>query len=85
MNLILLFLNWGRMTEEQGPRARDRGNLPAGTRLCENVGFWLLLFGRDVGQRRSNVVFPTSLLRPKSNIVTALCFRRRFSDQILTL
>ena len=27
----------------------------------------------------------TSLLPPKSNVVTASCFRRRFSDQILTL
>ena len=43
----------------------------AGTRRCDNVGFWLP-FGRDVGQRRSNVV-------------TTLPFRRPCSDQNLTL
>ena len=30
-------------------------------------------------------VFPTSLLRPKTNVVTVLCFRRRFSNLVLTL
>ena len=44
---------------------------PAGTRICHNVGFWLS-FGRDVGQRRSNVV-------------TKLSFRRRSYDQNLPL
>ena len=32
----------------------------AGTQRCGNVGFWLP-FGRDVGQRRSNVVTMLSL------------------------
>ena len=31
-----------------------------------------------------NIKFPTSLHRPKTNIVT-LCFRRRFSDQVSIL
>ena len=44
---------------------------PAGTRHCDNVGFWLS-FGRDVGQCLSN-------------IVTTLSFRRCCSDQNLTL
>ena len=30
-------------------------------------------------------MFPTSLLQPKTNVVTTLCFRRRFSDLVLTL
>ena len=38
-----------------------------------------------LSQRCHNVVFPTSLLRPKTNVVTALCFRRRFSNLVLTL
>ena len=42
--------------------------IPAGTRRCYNVGIWLS-FGRNVGQRRSNVV-------------ATLSFRRHFSDQI---
>ena len=32
-----------------------------------------------------NIKFPTSLLRPKTNIVTTLSFRRRFSDQVSIL
>ena len=36
-------------------------------------------------QRCHNVVFPASLLRPKSNFVTTSWYRRRFSNQILTL
>ena len=44
---------------------------PAGTRHCDNVSF-CLSFGRDVGQNQSNVV-------------TTLSFRRRCSDQNLTL
>ena len=43
---------------------------PAGTRRCDNVRFWLP-FGRDVGQRQSNVV-------------ATLSFRHRCSDQNLT-
>ena len=43
----------------------------ASTRRCDNVGFWLA-FGRDIGQRQSNVV-------------TALSFRRRCFNQNLTL
>ena len=50
---------------------------PAGTRRCNNVRLWLY-FGRDVGERCHNVVFPTSLLQPKLHVVTTLCFRRRF-------
>ena len=38
-----------------------------------------------LSQRCHNVVFPTSLLRPKTSVVTTLCFRRRFSDLVLTL
>ena len=49
---------------------------PAGTRRCDNVGS---------KQRCHNVVFATSLLRPKSNVVKTSCFQRQFSDQILTL
>ena len=30
-------------------------------------------------------MFPTSLLRPKTNVVATWCFRRRFSDLVLTL
>ena len=36
-------------------------------------------------QRCHNIVFPTSLLRRKTNVVTTSCFRRRFSDLTLTL
>ena len=42
---------------------------PAGTRRCDNVGFWLS-FGRDVGQRRSNVT--TSLCQPGGYLLLAL-------------
>ena len=38
-----------------------------------------------LSQRCHNVVFPTSLIRPKTNVVTTLCFRRRFSDLVVTL
>ena len=38
-----------------------------------------------LSQRCHNVVFPTSLLRPKTNVVTTLCFRLRLSDMALTL
>ena len=55
-----------------------------GTRRCNNVRFWFY-FGRNVGERCRKVVFPTSLLQPKTNVVTTLCFRRRFSDLVLTL
>ena len=38
------------------------------------------------GRRRCHkVVFARSLLQPKTNVVTTLCFRRRFSDMLLTL
>ena len=50
---------------------------PAGIRRCNNVRFWLY-FGCDVA-------FPTLLLQPKTNVVTTLCFQRRFSDLVLTL
>ena len=49
---------------------------PAGTRLCSNVRFWLYC---------DNVVFPTSLLQSKTNVLTTLCFRRPFSNLVLTL
>ena len=45
--------------------------IPAGTRRCNNVRFWLY-FGRDVAQRCHYVV-------------TTLCFRRRYYNQKLTL
>ena len=61
---------------------------PAGIQHCNNVRFWLY-FGREsritLSQRCNNVVFPTSLLQPKTSIVTTLCFPRRFSDLVLTL
>ena len=38
-----------------------------------------------LSQRCHNVVFLTSLLQPKTNVATTLCFRRRFSDLVLTL
>ena len=38
-----------------------------------------------LSQRSHNVVFPTSLLRPKTNVVSTLRFRRRISDLVLTL
>ena len=46
---------------------------PAGIRRCNNVRFWLY-FGCDV-----------ALLQPKTNVVTTLCFQRRFSDLVLML
>ena len=49
----------------------DIDRIPAGTRRCSNVRFWLY-FGRNVGKRCHNVV-------------TILCFRRHYYDEKLTL
>ena len=38
-----------------------------------------------LSQRCQNVAFPTSLLRPNTNVVTTLCFRRGLFDLVLTL
>ena len=38
-----------------------------------------------LSQRCHNVAFLTSLLQPKTNVVTTLCFRRRFSYLVTTL
>ena len=67
---------------------------PAGTRRCDNVGFWLS-FGRDVRQRQSNVVKTLSfrrccsdqnlMFRPATNVVATSCFWRHFSDKNLTV
>ena len=73
---------YGVFYNQVSPKTIRFSNSPAGTRRCDNAGF-LLSFGRDVGQRRSNVV--TTLSFQKSNVVAMLCFRRRFSEQILTL
>ena len=71
-------------------------NFPDDTRRCDNFGF-RLSFGRDVGQRRSNVVTPTKIRRSyevvfstsifwsDTNVVVTLCFSSRFSDKNLTV
>ena len=38
-----------------------------------------------LSQRCHNFVFPTSFLQQKNNVATTLCFRRRFSNLVLTL
>ena len=40
---------------------------------------------KPLSKRCHKVVFPTSLLQPKTNVVTTLCFRRLLSILVLTL
>ena len=53
------------------------------TQLAHNIAATLLFFHPCCYV--SNVVFPASLLRLKSNVATTLCFQRRFYDPKLTL
>ena len=57
--------------------------LPAGTRCCNNVGFWLI-FGGDV-RCCHNVVTTLCFRRRYYDIFTTLYFRRRLSDLVLML
>ena len=54
--------------------------------IVTTLGFGFFWTQRQItlSQRCHNVVFPTSLLLPKTNVVTT-CFRGRLSDLVLTL
>ena len=75
VNLSSYIIYFGQKDPIKVPILTLSSALPAGTRR-NNVRFWLFWSGRWI---------TLSLLRPKTNIVTASCFRRRFSKLTLTL